>query len=70
VPIRSRRGGLVLGATDKQGAPVTRRPAAPADGASTVYHALGIEPTKLLTRPDGRPVESRDKGEPVKELFA
>jgi hypothetical protein len=64
------RGGQVLGATDKQGAYVTRRPVAPADVACTVYEALGIDPRKALVTPDGRPVEILDTGEPVKELYA
>src|SRR5262249_22310774 len=64
------RAGLVRGATDKQGAYVTRRPVAPADVACTVYDVLGIDPRKLLQAPDGRPQEILDKGEPVRELFA
>jgi hypothetical protein len=64
------RGGNVVGATDKQGAYVTRRPVAPADVACTVYEALGIDPRKHLMTPDGRPVEILDGGETVKELFA
>jgi hypothetical protein len=62
--------GQVLGATDKQGAYVTRRPVAPADVACTVYEALGIDPRKQLRTPDGRPVEILDSGEAVKELYA
>ena len=62
--------GQVLGATDKQGAYVTRRPVSPADVACTVYEALGIDPRKMLTTPDGRPVEILDGGESVRELFA
>ncbi len=64
------REGQVIGATDKQGAYVTRRPVAPADVACTVFEALGIDPRKQLLTPDGRPVEILDKGETVKELFA
>jgi Protein of unknown function (DUF1501) len=60
----------VIGATDKQGAYVTRRPVAPADVASTVYESLGIDPRKQLRTPDGRPVEILDQGETVQELFA
>jgi uncharacterized protein (DUF1501 family) len=62
--------GLVLGATDKQGACATRRPVAPADVAYTIYDSLGIDPRKQLTAPDGRPIEILDKGETVKELFS
>jgi hypothetical protein len=64
------RQGHVVGATDKQGAYVTRRPVAPADVAHTVYEALGIDPRKMLVTPDGRPVEVLDKGETIKELYA
>ncbi len=62
--------GFVLGATDKQGAFVTRRPVAPGDVACTVFESLGIDPHKMLKAPDGRPIEILDKGETVKELFA
>ncbi len=62
--------GLVLGSTDKQGAYATRRPVAPADVAFTIYDSLGIDPRKMLTTPDGRPIEILDTGETVKELFA
>jgi len=64
------REGQVLGATDKQGAYVTRRPVSPADVACTIYEALGIDPHKMLPAPDGRPIEILDQGELVKELFA
>jgi hypothetical protein len=64
------KGGHVVGATDKQGAYVTRRPVTPADVACTVYESLGIDPHKHLMTPDGRPVEILDGGETVKELFA
>jgi hypothetical protein len=62
--------GQVIGATDKQGAYVTRRPVSPADVACTIYESLGIDPSKQLITPDGRPVEILDQGETVKELFA
>jgi Protein of unknown function (DUF1501) len=64
------RPGQVIGATDKQGAYVTRRPVAPADVACTIYESLGIDPRKQLVAPDGRPIEILDAGENVKELFA
>jgi hypothetical protein len=64
------RPGQVIGATDKQGAYVTRRPVSPADVACTIYEALGIDPRKHLVTPDGRPVEILDAGENIKELYA
>ena len=61
--------GTVIGATDKQGAYVTRRPVSPADVAYTVFDSLGIDPRKQLVTPDGRPIEILDQGELVRELF-
>jgi Protein of unknown function (DUF1501) len=61
--------GTVIGATDKQGAYVTKQPVSPADVAFTVYDSVGIDPRKQLVAPDGRPVEILDQGELVKELF-
>jgi hypothetical protein len=63
------RGGLVLGQTDRIGAYATRRPVAPADVASTIYDAVGIDPHRWLMHPEGRPIEILDGGEPVHELF-
>jgi Protein of unknown function (DUF1501) len=63
------KAGSVVGATDKQGAYVTKRPVSPADVAFTVFDSLGIDPRKQLVAPDGRPMEILDQGEVVKELF-
>jgi uncharacterized protein (DUF1501 family) len=63
------RGGQVIGATDKEGAFVTDRPVRPADVAWTVYESLGIAPGKILTTPEGRPVEILDQGAAVHELY-
>ena len=63
------RPGNVIGATDKQGAYVTKRPVAPADVAYTVFDGLGIDPRKQIVTPDGRPLEILDQGDLVKELF-
>ncbi len=62
--------GEVVGQTDKMGGAVTRRPVSPADVACTIYEALGIDPSKPLLTPDGRPVSILDSGENIKELFA
>ena len=61
--------GFVLGKTDKHGAFTTQRPVSPADVAFTILDALGIDPRKQLTTPDGRPIEILDQGEAVRELF-
>ena len=62
--------GLVLGATDKLGAFVTRRPVSPADVAFTILDSLGIDSRKQLLAPDGRPIEILDQGELIRELYA
>jgi uncharacterized protein (DUF1501 family) len=62
--------GFVLGETDRQGGRPTRRPVAPADVASTIYEAVGVDPHRWLMHPEGRPIEILDRGEPVRELFA
>ena len=63
------RGGQVIGATDKEGAFVTERPVRPGDVAWTVYESLGIDPRKILTTPEGRPVEILDHGASIHELY-
>jgi hypothetical protein len=62
--------GFVLGSTDKNGAFVTDRPVRPADVAWTIYDALGIDPTKEIVTPEGRPVSILAEGATVNELFA
>lgn len=62
--------GQVLGATDKNGAFVTDRPVRPADVCWTIYDALGIDPSKLLLMPDGRPTHILSEGSVIKGLYA
>lgn len=62
--------GKIIGATDKNGAFVTDRPVRPADVAWTVYDALGIDPSRELQTPEGRPVSILAEGSPVTELYA
>jgi hypothetical protein len=64
------RRGEVIGATDATGASVTDSPVAPADVAYTIFRALGIDPRKHLTTPDGRPVAILDEGRNIDALFA
>ena len=64
------RGGKRIGATDKNGAYVTTRPYSPADVYWTIYDAIGVDPRKNLTTPDGRPMEILDEGEPMHELYS
>ena len=64
------RRGHVVGATDKNGAFVTERPVRPADVGWTLFEALGIDPSKELLTPEGRPVSILSEGGLVRELYA
>ncbi len=64
------QGGKIIGASDKNGAFVTDRPVRPADVCWTIYESLGIDPTKELRTPEGRPVSILSEGASVQELFA
>lgn len=61
--------GVVVGASDAQGAYVAERPLSPEDVAATVYHHLGID-SQRITIPDrsGRPMHLVETGEPIREL--
>ena len=64
------RGGVVVGATDKRAAEVADRPITPQDMCATVLDRLGIDYTKVLHTPLGRPVPMVDDGHPVREIFS
>lgn len=64
------RGGQVIGATDRQGMEVTDRPISTSDFLGTVCRLLGIDFTKEVDTPGGRPVRIVEKGERlIHELF-
>ena len=62
--------GVVIGATDRDGALVTEKPFAPHDVSYTILSSLGIDPRKHLSTADGRPVEILENGRWMQELFA
>ena len=64
------KGGIVVGATDKQAGEVTERPITPQDMCATVLDRLGIDYTKVLHTPLGRPIPLVDDGHPVREIFS
>jgi uncharacterized protein DUF1501 len=64
------RGGRVIGATDATGSELRDRPVAIPDLLATIYAALGLDPGREFTTPDGRPVRRLDGGTPLPELFA
>ena len=63
------KGGQVIGKTDKQAAEVADRPVTPEDMAATILKVLGVDYTKTVHTPLGRPVKLVDNGKPVTELF-
>lgn len=65
------KGGRVIGSSDKDGMDPADRPVQVADLHASVCHALGINFTRELTTPLGRPMKLVKEGaKPVGELFA
>lgn len=64
------RGGTAYGQTDEQGAKVVDRPVAVPDFFATVATLLGMNPSKTLMTPVGRPISLTEKGTPIRELIA
>ncbi len=62
-------GGQVIGATDSRGYAAVERILSPENFASTVYAKLGIDPSKILHAPNGRPVHLVSDPTPIKELM-
>jgi hypothetical protein len=63
------RPGQVIGTTDERGEYVLERPIRPPEVAATIYHALGVDYTKVLHTPQGRPVPILPDCEPIHELW-
>ena len=61
--------GLVIGATDKNGAAPIDRPLKVEDFACTLLAKLGIDPHKEYITPQGRPVPIVNGGKPIEEFF-
>jgi uncharacterized protein (DUF1501 family) len=64
------RGSQVVGASDADAAAPADRPVTLPEILATIYHSLGIEPSRYLTGPDGEPRAILDDAEPIRELFA
>ena len=62
--------GQVVGATDRDGAYASENLYSPEDFACSLYRKLGIDPTTILHKKDGRPVPLVNGGNPIPELFA
>ncbi len=65
------RGGHLVGASDEDGVDPAERPVGVADIHATICHALGVDHTREVWTPLGRPVTLvRPGASPVTELFA
>jgi hypothetical protein len=62
--------GYVYGSSDATGADVEENPLHVADLAATLYNQIGIDPSKKLVTPDGRPVALTYEGDVKHELLA
>ena len=62
------RGGMVYGASDKNGAYVKDKPVSPEDFGATLYHVLGVPPeTRLGADGFTHPVST---GQPIAEAMS
>lgn len=62
-------GGLIYGATDRDGAHVTDKSHSPADFACTIYKLLGIDPHKQYPTPSGQMVPIVQGGKPIEAVL-
>ena len=62
-------GGVVVGATDRNGYSAVDRVLSPENFASTIYRKLGIDPNKILYTPQGRPTHLVSDPTPIDELL-
>jgi hypothetical protein len=65
------KGGSIIGASDEDGMAPVERPVKVSDLHATLCHALGINPSKEVYTPQGRPMRLvRKEATPISELFA
>ncbi len=62
-------GNQVIGATDVRGYAPVGRPNSPEQFVSSVYLKLGIDPSKILYTPQGRPTHLVSEHNPIAELM-
>jgi hypothetical protein len=62
-------GGLVVGATDRNGYAANQRILAPENFVSTIYRKLGIDPDKIYYADNGRPAHLVNDPTPIAELM-
>ena len=56
------RGGQVIGRTDAEAATVVDRPVSTLDFMASVCRVLGIDYTKMIQTPIGRPIRIVERG--------
>ncbi|NUN97714.1 MAG: DUF1501 domain-containing protein, partial [Candidatus Omnitrophica bacterium] len=61
-------GGAIYGSTDARGAEPKDKPVGPEALAATLYHQIGIDPTRKLMSPGNRPIDIVRHGEVIREL--
>ena len=61
-------GGRVIGRTNAYGEVPVDRPVSPGDVAFSILRILGVDPTKTLNTPSGRPVRMLSEGSFISEL--
>jgi hypothetical protein len=62
-------GGVVVGATDKNGYSAVERVLSPENFVSTIYTKLGIDPDKVYYTPQGRPTHLVSDPTPIAEVM-
>lgn len=62
------RGGQVIGATNSFGEIPVDRPITPSDLAFTILQLLGVDPSRELTTPTGRPMKIMSEGAFIRDL--
>jgi uncharacterized protein (DUF1501 family) len=63
------RRGVVHGVTDDAGATVVRDPMTVADLFATIATAVGVDPSRTMVAPTGRPIALTNAGRPVAALL-
>jgi uncharacterized protein (DUF1501 family) len=61
--------GQVIGETDSHGERAKSKPMDPQNVLSTLYHHMGIDPAKLITDNNGRPMYLLEDRQPISELM-
>lgn len=65
------QGGQVIGSSDALGEFVADRPITPGDLSSTIYTLLGLDPSRELTTPQGRPIRlAPEDSKVIEDLLA